>query len=1631
MLLDDDPDVAEDIRHTLSVMADASQSTWSHIRASEQLCTNLMVGGPTQLRLVDPCALIETCSRCATASGGSDRVRLLSIRAVGMYLKMFPIHVQLTITYGFVSALNSIVCGPLLQAVIEDALVVYEVLVLEVATAVIPLGVVGCLIKLTDLPDPTHKSHVVLLLQRICARCRPNQWDHIKGLVMYFTELLELPQDDHSGERVHIACRGISALVYRIGLPNRTMLQTLATISIPPLTQQIIRLQRPVPSDGVSLAVLSRLIVGTLAAFHTASPSICQSYFLKYNVYEAVLGLLSRSCNVPHDVVVRSFEGLDDDVSTSVFLRREFCHRYLMDFLAYIMPSFSANPVLECDVPVPFHNWSYGDDTTNLVEHSEGVCVRIHDEFLKCMRSQRNSIVQIALSDGLTTSFNFDEMKQYDVDRDYPKRLFYDPIPFFFIRRRPQPLRPHCACIGIPDENAQAQCQAGTSAESAGRGGGGSNVAVGSSACCCTGRWLCFGTPRVAPVTDSLELSHESWHTIRPRGEHVEATFTTEVKHPEEFVEACVSFLPQLMSMITVATHGGILRDCTLFVVNTLHMVLEQRRHSKQGHPKNLQKVAQLSEQMLCTLMPLARSSLGDARKLIVVTHHVMRSFLTGEHQMPRFSVFPSATFTLSGQTLCLCLTALHMLGSLQRATFVPAILQHGGISLFEHTLSVIHNAQESITDTRETECRLHPTRSELLRRVENYTTTLKTALFTSIGPVLAPPMITESRVSAFHDFAERWTTTSSPSIGMRSRNMSGVGVLLDFLNLVRDQQLNVHDVVNASPEDFETIARVVSERSGGSNSVSTTNTSGISPSSNNNIIIGGGGTTSLDFSELGELANFLHQCVAAFVARSHDHETHTRHSSSACMMSQLFLDNRPSRNVIATTFLERSSRPLQVRLFNKTPIPGEATEEPFLVHVLPFATIGNLVNFMQTRRQEINDRLSGQRTEGTGRAMNQFEFLFQQACIIDLSHVAEAAAPSSSPRASSEREIEFYIDGEVVTSKRLSIFEALLTHSSALKTFWEAPLSERPSLVKTVLSSVLAWWSHPVTVGYVEKKPQLASVRHQLGGGNSDRASAVACPTCGDRYLSTSEGEESVSSGTSTLMLCTPHAYLAVHDFARKCPLVVALIDLYAQCLRCLPKSKHPDTNIFSSALFHEARAVLVANQVPTLHHFTDIICPDRPTVEGLAQYTLWKYPDIFSLHHRTAAFDLAAVSVHVPFMRASFVSTPGRITLGIDWLAQLSGWGSTHRKLRITVRRSTLLTCAEVLFERYASYPTPFEVMFFEEAGTGVGPTTEFYVALSQELQEASLGLWQTDSDGIFPALLPPTLPDEDVHKRLAHYRLFGRMVARALREGRLLDVQFHPLFFELLFGGFGGFEASEDSASNKLHELDEGLENALRALVKEAGEDATKETHIVDMCLEFTLPGVPSIELIPGGGNVAVTVDNLHHFIQCVRRYRLKEGIQRQMTTIASGIDDVMPMSTLTLFTPKELELLLSGSSVDSKVWNTEANFIGDLSCAHGYTVNSRAIRDLTQLVIHMSAVEQRAFLRFVTGCPRVPRCGLKMKITIVRKDVPDADRCLPTVNTCFHYLKLPEYSTMSILKDKLGLAVLEGQTGFEMS
>ena len=70
--------------------------------------------------------------------------------------------------------------------------------------------------------------------------------------------------------------------------------------------------------------------------------------------------------------------------------------------------------------------------------------------------------------------------------------------------------------------------------------------------------------------------------------------------------------------------------------------------------------------------------------------------------------------------------------------------------------------------------------------------------------------------------------------------------------------------------------------------------------------------------------------------------------------------------------------------------------------------------------------------------------------------------------------------------------------------------------------------------------------------------------------------------------------------------------------------------------------------------------------------------------------------------------------------------------------------------------------------------------------------------------------------------------------------------------------------------------------------------------------------TIELKPGGADVAVTEDNKKEYVDHVVEYRISKRVKDQFEAFMSGFSELIPQDLITVFDERELELLIGGMS-----------------------------------------------------------------------------------------------------------------------
>lgn len=398
--------------------------------------------------------------------------------------------------------------------------------------------------------------------------------------------------------------------------------------------------------------------------------------------------------------------------------------------------------------------------------------------------------------------------------------------------------------------------------------------------------------------------------------------------------------------------------------------------------------------------------------------------------------------------------------------------------------------------------------------------------------------------------------------------------------------------------------------------------------------------------------------------------------------------------------------------------------------------------------------------------------------------------------------------------------------------------------------------------------------------------------------------------------------------------------------------------------------------------------------------------------------------------------------------------------QRQKVRISRTKILESAVKVMELYGASQSMLEVEYFEEVGTGLGPTLEFYSTVSREFAKKKLKLWR-DSDmsesefvNTPNGLFPRPIGDEDAtgtngERILSLFRALGKFVARSMLDSRIIDINFNPIFFRIgdetsgVRPSLGAIKVVDPTLARSLQlikkfalakkEIEEDPRRSASQKVADMQAITVNNTHIDDLSLDFTLPGYPEIELVDNGAQVNVTIENVDVYIDRVVAMTLGSGVYRQVDAFRKGFSQVFPYSTLCAFTPDELASLFGRVDED---WSLET-LLDSVKADHGFNMDSRSVKNLLQVMSELTLSERRDFLQFTTGSPKLPIGGFRSltpMFTVVCKpsEAPYvSDDYLPSVMTCVNYLKLPDYTSIDVLRKRLFTAIKEGQGAFHLS
>jgi len=318
-------------------------------------------------------------------------------------------------------------------------------------------------------------------------------------------------------------------------------------------------------------------------------------------------------------------------------------------------------------------------------------------------------------------------------------------------------------------------------------------------------------------------------------------------------------------------------------------------------------------------------------------------------------------------------------------------------------------------------------------------------------------------------------------------------------------------------------------------------------------------------------------------------------------------------------------------------------------------------------------------------------------------------------------------------------------------------------------------------------------------------------------------------------------------------------------------------------------------------------------------------------------------------------------------------------------------------------------------EEGIDAGGVSREWFTAMARQMFLADYALFNSVASD--RTTFHPNALSEINDEHLVTFKFVGRIIGKALYEGRHLDAHFSRAVYRRILG--------KSVSLKDMESLDLEYYKSLVWILENDITDVAFETFSYDM-ERFGV--TETIDLIENGRNVPVTQENKQEYVRLVVEYRLLKSVQDQLDKFLEGFYEIVPADLISIFNEQELELLISGlPEIDVDDWKSNTEY-------HNYQATSPQIQWFWRAVRSFDQEERAKLLQFVTGTSRVPLAGFKELEGMngfarfnIHRDYSSKEK-LPSSHTCFNQLDLPEYESYEHLRHQLHIAITTGSEYF---
>ncbi|XP_068441126.1 E3 ISG15--protein ligase HERC5-like isoform X2 [Clinocottus analis] len=398
--------------------------------------------------------------------------------------------------------------------------------------------------------------------------------------------------------------------------------------------------------------------------------------------------------------------------------------------------------------------------------------------------------------------------------------------------------------------------------------------------------------------------------------------------------------------------------------------------------------------------------------------------------------------------------------------------------------------------------------------------------------------------------------------------------------------------------------------------------------------------------------------------------------------------------------------------------------------------------------------------------------------------------------------------------------------------------------------------------------------------------------------------------------------------------------------------------------------------------------------SVAAIADITLWKtfshvedddstpaifcrYPFLLNLVCKVAVFNIYA----------SFEKGVERATYNLAlWCPEKLNCQDSAPVFQLTLRRTHLVedTFRQLKAADHCAFKRELLVQFVDNRKLTNVHKRDFFLHVFDELI-APESEWFMFNESKTLAWFPPKPKVEE-----KTYFLFGILCGLALYNHNIVCMPFPLVLFKKLL--------RVKPSLDDMKEFEPVMAESLRCML----EDYTPDV-VNDLETPFTAPWCgEEVELDPTEAGKLVTASNKKQFVDAFINYAFNKSVEGVFEAFKKGFFKVCDIDVVEFFQPEELHAVTVGQeNYDWEVFKKNTVYEGEYHDQHPNIVT------FWEVFENLTPEEKKKFLLFLTGCNRVPFCGMEsieMRVAVL----PNATEIhLPESLTCHYLLLLPLY------------------------